>query len=165
MTGLIPALSRALSQASLVISGVGLLAMTGILAWQVFARYVLSASQAWSEQTALVLMIGFISFAAAVGVREGFHIGMTIAVDALPPKAGRAARALSMLVVAGFGAALGFYGGELVARTWSHTIPTLGIPRGAAYLPLAGAGWLIVFFAFEQIIAELRGEKVEPLWS
>lgn len=165
MMGIIAAISRALSQASLIVAGIGLLVMTGILAWQVFARYVLSASPAWSEQTALVLMIGFISLAAAVGVREGFHIGMTMAVDGLPPCPRRAVRAVSMLIVAAFGAALGYFGGELVARTWSHTIPTLGIARGAAYVPLAAAGWLIVFFAFEQIMAELRGEKVEPLWS
>lgn len=157
--------SKALSRASLVFAGAGLMAMTAILGWQVFSRYVLNSSPAWSEQSALVLMIGFISFAAAVGVREGFHIGMTMAVDALGPAPKKVAHIASMLVVAAFGALLGLYGGELVAKTWSHTLPTLGIPRGAAYLPLAASGWLMVFFAAEHILAELRGEKVEPLWS
>ena len=165
MTQVISAVSRLLSQAALVVAGLGLLAMTAIIGWQVIARYLLNASPAWSEQTALVLMIGFISFAAAVGVREGFHIGMTMAVDALPPISQRIARIASMLVVAGFGAGLGIYGAELVSQTWDHVLPTLGIPRGAAYLPLVVSGWLMVFFAAEQILAEVQGRKVVPQWS
>jgi TRAP-type C4-dicarboxylate transport system permease small subunit len=165
MTQVITAVSRLLSQAALVVAGLGLLAMTAIIGWQVIARYLLNASPAWSEQTALVLMIGFISFAAAVGVREGFHIGMTMAVDALPPISQRIARITSMLVVAGFGAGLGIFGAELVSQTWDHVLPTLGIPRGAAYLPLVVSGWLMVFFAAEQILAEVQGRKVVPQWS
>jgi TRAP-type C4-dicarboxylate transport system permease small subunit len=47
--------SRMISRATLMLAGVGLLAMTGIIGWQVFARYVLNASPAWAEQAALVL--------------------------------------------------------------------------------------------------------------
>ncbi|MBX9615311.1 MAG: TRAP transporter small permease, partial [Caulobacteraceae bacterium] len=67
--------------------------------------------------------------------------------------------------VAGFGLAMGIWGGELVARTWAFDIPTLGIPRGAAYLPLPIAGWLTVLFALEHLVTEARGQKVEPLWN
>jgi TRAP-type C4-dicarboxylate transport system permease small subunit len=165
MMQLVDGLSRGLSRLALALSGFGLLALVALLGWQVFARYVLGSSPAWSEQAALVVMVGFISLAAPVGVREGFHIGMTMAVDALPPAGQRVARVASMLVVAIFGVALGVYGGELALKTWSHSIPSLGIPRGAAYLPLAASGWLIVFFAFEQIVAAVRGKPVEPLWN
>ena len=48
-------------------AGAGLLLMTGIVAWQVFARYVLNASPAWAEQAALLLMIWYVFFAAAAG--------------------------------------------------------------------------------------------------
>lgn len=165
MIDLIDTLSRSLSRVALVVSGLGLLSLVGLLGWQVFARYVLGSSPAWSEQAALVVMVGFISLAAPVGVREGFHIGMTMAVDTLPPVCKRIAHAAAMLVVALFGVALGVYGGELAEKTWSHTIPSLGIPRGAGYLPLAASGWLIVFFACEQVIAGLRGKPIEPLWT
>ena len=74
-------------------------------------------------------------------------------------------RAFSLLVVGAFGAAMGVWGGELVARTWDIEIATLGISRGFSYLPLPIAGWLIVFFSVEHLIAEARGGKVEPLWS
>jgi TRAP-type C4-dicarboxylate transport system permease small subunit len=44
-------------------------------------------------------------------------------------------------------------GGELVARTWGHTIPSLGISRGFAYLGLPISGGLILVFALEKIFA------------
>jgi TRAP-type C4-dicarboxylate transport system permease small subunit len=165
MIALMDKVSRGLSKAVLIVSGLGLVALVCLLGWQVFARYVLGSSPPWSEQAALVVMIGFIALAASAGVREGFHIGMTMAVDALPPQGQKLATALSFGVIAIFGLALGIYGGELVSKTWEHKIPSLGLPRGAAYLPLAMSGWLMMFFAIEQAIAALTNGKVEPIWN
>ncbi len=165
MSDVVAAISRGLSRIALVAAGLGLIAMTGILFWQVFARYALQASPAWSEQAALALLIGVISLAAAASVREGYHIGMTIVVDALPPLPARIARVLAMGVTAGFGIALGVYGGDLVAQTWSHALPSLPLSRGAVYAPLAAAGWLMAFFAAEQAIAAARGRTIAPLWN
>ncbi|MCG8442850.1 MAG: TRAP transporter small permease [Caulobacterales bacterium] len=157
--------TRAISLAALWFAGAGLVAMTAVIGWQVVARYGLKASPAWSEQAALVLMIWYVLPAAAAGVREGFHIRITAGVDAMPARLGKAARLFSHAVVAVFGAALAYWGGELVARTWSHVIPTLGLPRGFAYLPMPLSGALIVLFAFEQMLADMRGRTVEPSWN
>lgn len=165
MIALIDRLSRALSKVVLLLSSLGLVALVCLLGWQVFARYVLGSSPPWSEQAALVVMIGFIALAASAGIREGFHIGMTMAVDALSENGQKIATALSYGVVAGFGILLGIYGGELVSQTWQHKIPSLGLPRGAAYLPLAISGWLMAFFALEQALAAITGRKVEPIWN
>lgn len=157
-------ISRMISRGTLMLAGMGLLVMTGIIGWQVFARYVLNASPAWAEQAALVLLVWYVLIAAAVGVREGFHIALTMGADALPERFHPMLRVTAMAVTLAFGAAMGVWGGELVGRVWSHDIPTLGLSRGVAYLPLPIAGWLIVFFALEHLIAEARGERVEPLW-
>lgn len=50
----------ALSRASLYIAGVGMVAMTLIVGWQVFARYILNDSPSWSEPLSLHLMSWFI---------------------------------------------------------------------------------------------------------
>lgn len=160
----IAALSRLLSRLSLAFAAAGLIAMTAIIAWQVFGRFVLGESPAWSEQAALVLMVWYVTIAAAVGVREGFHIRLTALVEALPPGGAKVCRIVAHLIVALFGAGLAYWGGDLVGRTWSHTIPTLGLPRGFAYLPLPIAGALIAFFAAEQLAAAVQGKEVEPLW-
>lgn len=159
------ALSKLLSRAALAFSAVGLVGMTLIIGWQVFARYVLNAAPAWTEQAALYLMLWFIFFAAAAGVREGFHIRISILADSLT---GRARTGLNMVchfIVMAFAAFMAWSGFDLVTETWRHDIPTLGLPRGSAYIPIAGAGVLIVFFALEQMLAEARGREVAPLWS
>lgn len=158
-------ISRFLSQASLALSILGLVAMTAIIGWQVFARYVLNSSPSWSEQASLYLMLWFILFAAAAGVREGFHIRLSLLQDSLAPARSRQLAILCHVLVGCFGAALAWGGGQLALTTWSHMIPTLGLPRGSAYLPLSMSGLLMVFFSVEHILAALSDREVAPLWS
>ena len=138
---------------------VGLIAMTAIIGWQVFGRYVLNSSPSWAEQTALVLMIWYVFFAAAAGVREGFHIRILAMESVLPERGRRVMRFIAHLVVGACGIALAIWGSELVARTWSHVIPTLGLPRGFAYLPLPLSGVLIAFFTLELMLEDAAGEE------
>ncbi|MEL6209628.1 MAG: TRAP transporter small permease, partial [Pseudomonadota bacterium] len=146
------------------IAGAGLLLMTGIVALQVFARYVLNASPPWAEQAALLLMIWYVFIAAAAGVREGFHIRISVFADALPSAVRRPVMLLAHAVVLVFGAAMVVYGVELARETWQHTIPTLGLSRGWAYIPIALSGVLIAGFSLEQLIATWRGREVSKLW-
>jgi TRAP-type C4-dicarboxylate transport system permease small subunit len=159
------ALTRFLSRASLIFSAAGLIAMTAIIGWQVFGRFVLGESPAWSEQAALVLMVWYITIAAAVGVREGFHIRLTALVDSLPPGAARVVDIVAFLAVMAVGAVMALWGAELAAKTWAHAIPSLPLTRGVAYLPIPIAGVLIMLFSLEHILVRLNGKTVEPLWS
>lgn len=149
---------------------VGLIAMTAIIGWQVFGRYVLNSSPSWAEQTALVLMIWYVFFAAAAGVREGFHIRILALESVLPPRGQRVMRFVAHLVVGACGIAIAVWGSELVLRTWSHVIPTLGLSRGFAYLPLPLSGVLIAFFTVELILEDAAGQdsadsKESARWS
>lgn len=144
-------LSQAASRLLIGLAATGLVAMTVIIGWQVLGRYVLGASPSWSEQAAQVLMIWFAFLAAAAGVREGFHIRIVALEEAAPPPIRRVMKVVAGLVVAACGAAMLVLGGDLVLRTWSHTIPSLGLPRGLAYLGLPISGGLIVLFAVERM--------------
>jgi TRAP-type C4-dicarboxylate transport system permease small subunit len=165
MSSALARLSLWTSRVLLWVAAAGLVGMTGVIAWQVWVRFVLSGAAPWTEPSALLLMIGYVMLAAAAGVREGFHIRLSVAVDALPGRA----RALTNLgahaVVGLFGVALAVWGVELALATWSHTIPTLGLPRGAGYLPLPVAGVLMALFALERALAELQGRELEPAWT
>lgn len=146
-------------------AGIGLLLMTAIIFIQVFARYVLNDSPAWAEQAALLLMIWYVFIAAAAGVREGFHIRIAVFVDHLPAGLRHFMIILGHVMVLLFGAAMAWYGIELARETWGHVIPTLGISRGYAYLPIPLSGLLIAGFSIEHIVAELRSSEVQKLWN
>lgn len=139
--------------------------MTATIGWQVFARYVLKAAPSWTEQAALFLMLWFILFAAAAGVREGFHIRLTMLQDALPARVAKILQVICHLIVLVFGLFMAFGSAQLAIETWHHTIPALGLPRGSAYLPLSAAGGLIAFFSFEHILALARGKEILPSWN
>ena len=164
MFKLLSAVSRATSRAALYISFAGLVGMTAIITWQVFARYVLNAAPSWTEQASLLLMLWFILFAAAAGVREGFHIRLTLFEESLSGKRNRALRLFCHGVVFFFGAAMAWAGGGLVVETWSHVIPTLGLSRGLAYAPVAISGALIALYAAELVVLEIRGGETDRLW-
>jgi len=140
------------SQLLLILSASALLLMTFMIGWQVFGRFVLGSSPSWSEQASLTLMIWFVFLAGAAGVREKFHIRIIAVENALPAKPRKTMQLLSHIVVGLCGVAMLWWGGELVIRTWSHIIPSLGLPRGVAYLAIPIAGALIALFSLEHII-------------
>lgn len=146
-------------------SGLGLVLMSAIIGWQVFARYVLNDSTAWAESAALVLMVWYITFAAAAGVREGFHIRIGVVANALSSGPRRAMNVLAHAIVGLFGLAMAVFGTELMLATWEHVIPALHLPRGVAYIPVPLSGVLIAWFSIEHIVAELRGREVGETWN
>ena len=147
--------------AVLWIAASGLVVMTAVIGWQVWGRYILNDTPHWSEQLSLFLMLYYILLAAAVGVRERFHIGLVIFRDALPPAGRRVLDIVNNLLVGIFGAGMGWYGAQFAQVTWSQTIPTLGLPVGASYIPFSIGGALIVLFALENVLKAMAGEP-EP---
>lgn len=136
------------------ISALGLIAMTAVIFWQVFGRFVLQSSPSWSEQTALLLMIWYVLFAAAAGVREGFHIRIAFLEDISSDSFAKIIRTAIHIIVALFGVILCLYGVELIDLVSIHVIPSLGISRGFAYLPLPFAGFMIALFALTHAYRE-----------
>ena len=143
----------------------GLVLMTGVIAWQVFARYVLNDSPPWSEAAALVIMAYFVLLAAAVGVHARFHLGFRLFVSILPLRAKIAVFVLGQLLVMGFGATMAFNGTVLVDYTASHIIPTLGVARSVAYWPFVICGVLIALFALVNCVSLIRGQRGVDPWS
>lgn len=137
----------------------GLLAMTAIVGWQVFGRFILDASPSWTEQASLILMIWYVMFAAAAGVHEGFHIRIALLEEKLGERAKPILR-LVALVVALLGLVLLVYGLQLCWLVRGNVVPSLGISRSVAYIPLPVSGLLMALFALPQIMSGTH--PVEP---
>lgn len=153
--------AKAASNLLIGVAAAGLVAMTIIIGWQVLGRYVLGSSPSWTEQAAQTLMIWFAFLAAAAGIREGFHIRIVALEEAAPPRIRRLMQVVASLIVCVCGLLMLVLGGELVVRTWSHTIPSLGIPRGLAYLALPISGGLVMLFAVERLFIHEPGTQAE----
>jgi TRAP-type C4-dicarboxylate transport system permease small subunit len=149
-----------ISRLSLYIAGIGMVAMTIIVGWQVFSRFVLNDSPSWSEPLSLHLMAWFIMLGAAVGVRESVHLGLDIVRYVMPPPIQRAMDLLSLGLIVLFGIGMTYYSTLLAAGTWSARIPVLGWPGGADFFPMIAGGAMIAIFALERFVDIAIGEEI-----
>jgi TRAP-type C4-dicarboxylate transport system permease small subunit len=150
-----------LSNGALYLAGVGLVAMSLIVGWQVFLRYVLNWSNAWTELSSILIMSWFIFLGAAVGVRENYHLGFDVLLYVLPPGSKKVLRTLSDLVVIAFALGMVWYGIVLMRLQWNEVMPGLGISGSFRYLPLTAGGVLISLFSLERIVLRWSGVDVD----
>jgi TRAP-type C4-dicarboxylate transport system permease small subunit len=153
-----------LSRICLIVAVIGTLLIVAAVLYQIFGRYVLNDSPAWTEIFALVLMLYTTCFAAAVGVRDGRHIGMDSLLNLAPPVFHLLAEVIVYLGMIAFGLAMAWSGGELAIEMAPYVNPGLPISQAWSYVPLVVGGFLIALFAVERIIAAALHIKVIPSW-
>lgn len=151
MRGVRPILNQ-VSSAALYVAGFGMVVMTVIIGWQIFGRYVLNDTPTWSEPLSLHLMLWFILFGAAVGVRESVHLGLDIVRYLMPEPVQKLMDLTSLGFIVLFGIAMTWYSTMLCLGTWSAPIPVLGWPGGVDFFPMIGGGVLITLFSLERFI-------------
>jgi len=125
--------------------------MTGLITWQVFARYALNRPPSWTEEIALYMMVWLGLLGASLGVREGIHIGVEMFVARLPREAQQAIERLVHLTIGAFGFHLIWEGIALCALAWEQTSPATGIPVGWVYTVLPLSGLLILLYSVERL--------------
>jgi TRAP-type transport system small permease protein len=153
-----------LARVAMKIAVAGLWTIVGLVAWQVFGRYVMNDTPTWAEALCLVLILYVALMGAAVGVRDAGHIGMESLLVLVPAHVRRWLELVIFVLVGQFGAMMLWYGWGLTSGVLSYNIPTLGISEGWHYAPLMVSGLLIALFSLEHVIANLRGTTVEPSW-
>ena len=166
MTGLARLLSHInarLSLIALVAAGIGLVAMTAIVAWTVFGRYILNATPTWGEPVSLFLMLWFILLGGAVGVRELDHMGFDVGLHYTRGRWKAALVIANETLVMLFAMAMVWYGGELAAKVWSDRLPMIGISKGWDYVPIIAGGALIALFSLEKLLLFFTHQTLEPM--
>jgi TRAP-type C4-dicarboxylate transport system permease small subunit len=143
---------KALARAAIGIAGVALVAMAGIQAWQVFARYVLNDPPSWTEPLALLCMSTTMMFGAAAGVHAGRHFGFFIVVEHARPPVRRLMQLVARLIATAVGVLFALWGGEMMLDAWDYEIAGAPLPQGIMFLPLCLGGVLIALFSIEQLI-------------
>jgi len=146
-----------LARLALWIAGAGLVAMTAIIAAQVFFRYLLNSSLIWSEPASVMIMGWFIFLGAAVGIREGYHLSFDVLLYAVSERVKLILFSISDLAVGSFGAGMVYYGWQLAMKTAGNQLPSLGISGAFDFLPLVAGGVLVVLFSAERIARRAAG--------
>ena len=153
-----------LSRICLQLAVLGLIVIVAAVLTQIFGRYVLNDSPAWTEIFSLVLVLYVTCFAAAVGVRDGRHIGMESLLIYAPQSVRRCAEIIVYIGMIVFGLTMSWGGALLTIAMMDYLNPGLPISQGWTYLPLALGGLLITLFAVEGIVARLMNLEVVPSW-
>ncbi len=145
-----------LAAAVIFLGAIALILLIGITGWQVWGRYVLNATPTWAERLGLLLILVVSLPIAAVGLREDFHLGISVLLELLPPKGQRVLKIINASIMWLFGFAMAWHSWTLVAGTWNRKIPLLGVPQAFQYLPLVLCGGLIMLFMIERLYFLLR---------
>ena len=139
------------------IAGLSIAAMSLIIPWGVFARYVLGTGSHWPEPVAVLLMVTFTFIGAAAAYRAGAHIAVGMLTDRLPEQARWVCEKLVDLLMVAICLFVMVWGTKLAMETMGQTLPDLPwMPVGLTYLPLPLGSFLTLVFVLEKA---LRGTQ------
>jgi TRAP-type C4-dicarboxylate transport system permease small subunit len=138
--------------ACIVVSAAALVAITLVIPYGVFMRYVMNSASSWPEPFSVLAMVLFSFVGGAAAYRANVHIAVQMLTDAVPARARRALLLLADLAMVATALFMMVYGTQLVRATWNQTIaefPTLSV--GITYLPIPVGGLFTLLFIVERL--------------
>jgi TRAP-type C4-dicarboxylate transport system permease small subunit len=138
--------------ACIVVSATALVAITLVIPYGVFMRYVMNSASSWPEPFSVLAMVLFSFVGGAAAYRANVHIAVQMLTDAVPARARRALLLLADLAMVATALFMMIYGTQLVRATWNQTIaefPTLSV--GITYLPIPVGGLFTLLFIIERL--------------
>ncbi|MBV7545978.1 TRAP transporter small permease [Pseudomonas sp. PDM26] len=135
------------------VAGLSVLAISLMIPWGVFARYVLGTGSSWPEPTAILLMMVFTFIGAAASYRSGSHMAVAMLTDRLPPHLRKTAAIVAQLLMATICLFMAIWGSKLCLSTWNQfmsALPTLRV--GITYMPIPIGGALTLVFVLEKLL-------------
>jgi len=136
----------------IVVSAVALVAITLVIPYGVFMRYVMNSASSWPEPFSVLAMVLFSFVGGAAAYRANVHIAVQMLTDAVPARARRALLLVADLAMVATALFMIVYGTQLVRATWNQTIaefPTLSV--GITYLPIPLGGLFTLLFLVERL--------------
>lgn len=140
-----------------IITGVALVAMTLLLGYQVFGRYVLNDTPTWVDPLSLLLVMLIAFLGAGIGVYENTHLSVVILRQIVSKKLRSVLVIFTDLTMAIFGGVMFWYGAQLTMFKWKTLIPLIQLPEGLRSLPLTICGGMILIFALGHLVRHLIG--------
>ena len=129
-----------------------------LLNYAVFTRFVLNDSVSWSEELPAHVLAVLTFIGAAYLTRTSEHLGFDAVVRILRPGLKRAVMACNLVLMAGFGALLAYYGSIAAQSFGSRMLISVDLPMALfrAAMPLGGA--LIALISLTRLAGLLTGQ-------
>ncbi|AWM91877.1 TRAP transporter permease DctQ [Pseudomonas sp. 31-12] len=153
MKNLLLRINDRIYMACIWVAGLSVLAISLIIPWGVFARYVLGTGSSWPEPTAILLMMVFTFIGAAASYRAGAHMAVAMLTDRMAPRLRNAMAIFSQLLMATICLFMTIWGTKLCLSTWNQfmsAMPTLRV--GITYMPIPIGGVLTLIFVLEKLL-------------
>jgi len=137
--------------------GLGL-AMTIVVAAQVFSRYVLNQSLFWSEELARYLLIWLSFLGASVAYRRKAHPGIDTLVAKMPPLLReRFADAVHLVSLLLFGVMI-FSGCRFAYFVRLQISPALYLPKWIVFSVIPASGFVLMIHGVNFLLKARRGD-------
>lgn len=135
------------------IAGLAILAMSLVIPWGVFSRYVLGTGSQWPEPVAILLMMVFTFVGAACAYRAGGHIAVQMITERLPASLQALLAHLVNVLMAIASIFVAWYGVLLCIGTWNQTIAEVPwLPVGIEYASLPFGSMMTLLFVIERMM-------------
>ena len=147
------ALSKAVAGAVGAIVVVLACIMVGSLLLGVFFRYVLHSPLSWTGEVAMLSFTWVVLLTASTGVRDGFHVRISLLHGALPASLQQALHYLLIAAVIVFGVALVVTGYQFTQLTLGQVSPAIGYPEWMRSVSLPVTGALIAVHGVARLLS------------
>ncbi|MCY4548976.1 MAG: TRAP transporter small permease [Defluviicoccus sp.] len=126
--------------------------MVVCLLLQIFFRYALSSPLTWTEELAVLMFAWVIMLMGSLGVREDFHVRLTLLLDRLPESPRLWVERATLAAILVFGVLLAVAGYDYVEGTLGVVSAAIGFPIEALHLAAPVCGVLIVLHAAARLL-------------
>jgi len=132
-----------------------------LLNYAVFTRFILNDSVSWSEELPAHVLAVLTFIGAAYLTRTSEHLGFDSVVRILSPGVKRAVMAGNLILMAGFGGLLAYYGGIAAQSFGARMLISVDLPMGLFRWAMPIGGALIALISLTRLAGLLTG-RVHP---
>jgi C4-dicarboxylate transporter, DctQ subunit len=138
-----------------MVSGLGVLVMGLILAYEVVARYFFHAPTIWAQETATYLYMWTMLAAASYTLQEGKHVHVDLVTERLPARARHLAGIATSLIGTVFCAIVSIQAYQMIAATVRFAKVSATPLRVPLWIPQSALliGFLLLTFQFALLAA------------
>jgi TRAP-type C4-dicarboxylate transport system permease small subunit len=128
-------LTRADSGARLVVMA-GAALMVVVVSAQVVMRYVFNGSFDWADEVSRIAFVWTIFLAIPLGIRDGTHVGIELAVSRLPLRLRRLVARLTSALAAMMMAVVFWISIGVASATWSERLGAIDMTSSVFFFPI-----------------------------